>query len=94
MRAKDITGSADRQATETYRKNAQSPVPIARYGRTGAALSGNNSNAVAHRYSSSRKRHRTAHRGHVAGDPPIVDHSADPAIVEPTSTNITVPSGN
>jgi hypothetical protein len=49
---------------------------------------------AAHLYSYRMKHHRAAHRRHVAGDPPIIDHRADHEIVEPTSTNITIPSDN
>jgi hypothetical protein len=83
MRPKDITGSADPQASEVYNSNALSPVPVARYGRTGTAF----------RYSH-RTKHRPMRHGHVAGDPAVIYHSADHAIVEPTSTSITIPPGN
>jgi hypothetical protein len=81
MRPKDITGSADVQAAETYRSNVSPTVPPAPYGRTSATIR----YRTLH-YGSRHHRHR-----HVAGDPPIVDHRADHAIVEPTSTRITVP---
>jgi len=40
-----------------------------------------------------RRHHRTgsSHRGHVPGNPPVIDHSGDHLIVAPTSTTITVP---
>jgi hypothetical protein len=43
-----------------------------------------------------KKHHHAKHHGHghVAGDPAVIDHSADHLVVTPTSSKIAVPAGH
>lgn len=92
----DIDASADQQARETYERNAQPTVPSASYDRTHPALINNGARPIGyHRHHHHRTRHhRRIHRGHVAGNLPVIDHDADRAIVTLASTPTTIPPRN
>lgn len=56
------------------------------------ALSGNEPKVIAYQQSDRMKSYPAVDHGHVAGDPPVIDHSGDQASVpNPTRTAITVP---
>lgn len=55
------------------------------------ALTGNEPRIVAYQTSDRVKTYPAIDRGHVPGDPPIIDHSGDQAPTTPTSTSITIP---
>jgi hypothetical protein len=55
-------------------------------------LTGNEPGTAAYQASPNReKRFPAVDHGHVHGDPPVIDHSADHAQVAPTTTSVTVP---
>jgi len=55
-------------------------------------LTGNEPGTAAYQASNRVKRYPAVDHGHVAGDPPIIDHSADQApVANPPATTITVP---
>lgn len=56
-----------------------------------AAFTGNEPKVVAYQRSGRMKHYPVVDPGHVAGDPPIIDHSSDLAPVPSTTTAITVP---
>jgi hypothetical protein len=65
--------------------------PYKPYNSTAAAMTGNEPKSVAYQYSNRMKSYPAVDHGHVAGDPPVIDHSGDQAPVTPTHTTINVP---
>lgn len=62
------------------------------YNANTARLSGNEPKVVAYQYSNRLKHYPAVDRGHVAGDPPVINHDDDQAPVpNPTTTQVTVP---
>ncbi len=106
--AQDNSAAADQAAPadETTNADVQTPAPVVTRHRTrhvnnshmaahmGAhmALTGNEPRIVAYQESPGVKAYPTVDPGHVPGDPPVIDHSADQAGVPPVSTTITVPA--
>lgn len=58
------------------------------------ALTGDESRIVAYQGSPHFKNYPAVDPGHVLGDPPVIDHSADRAVVPPTATKVVVPPGH
>jgi len=62
------------------------------YNANTARLTGNEPKVVAYQHSNRQKHYPAVDHGHVAGDPPVIDHSGDQAeVATPTHTTITVP---
>ena len=58
------------------------------------ALTGDEPRIVAYQGSPHFKSYPAVDPGHVPGDPPVIDHSADRATVPPSATKIIVPPGH
>ena len=58
------------------------------------ALTGDEPRIVAYQGSPHFKNYPAVDPGHVPGDPPVIDHSADRAAVSPTATKVMLPPGH
>lgn len=63
-----------------------------RHSSAAEGLTGNESGTAAYQASNRVKNYPAVDHGHVAGDPPVIDHSGDQTpVANPTAATITVP---